>query len=376
MAAVDMTDPDDTIVDAGYEKIPVTFSFNVGTMTKPDDVRHLHIHPNSALEFFGVDHHDVINPQDVSITTSANSGNFAVSLFHGVKTNAETGEVEPIYLKTIGTAGAISDSFKEGGEKAHQAHAFSFPGRVTTLNHKIMPSEGQTSEFEHDRLTKRLSSNWKMMTEANVNAEVEQTSLDGDKRYIVSAVDSNGTPSAIHKLLTSAKAGYMGGIFANDQRKAVGVDGQPGYELHPKELAHLHSTMTNILSTKTDFKHGFGVKIQRIGEPTITPNAKGVMTELEPLTGADKTFTVHLDFNRKPFHPETGFVQSAKPAITTQSHIDAYTGGGPTRSGVVGGTPVKIVRNLGFSDKIARDPNASGRINVEKVVPSLDVLAD
>jgi hypothetical protein len=345
------------VMENGYTSFDPHFIFDVSSMLDVGDTRNLHIHPDYVMKLAGVSDPDLINAHSMKISTTANGGAFSVSIFHTVK-DAGNGQVKPVYAKLGRSTGMV-----DGGDENPHAITLHSGHHMTTMGERseskvynIVPSSGQLSAYEGERLIKRLSTKWNDLGPGNVDVAITKSTLDGEKRYVVGSHAADGAPSAIHRLLTGAEASVFGGKYAGEKGKTVGPDGKAAYELTGEHFKVLRKDLHNILRTETDFEGGLGVKLVR--------------TKLAPVySDADKYLTVKLDIGRHPFDARTGFKQAAPSKMLTQAHFDQLEGGVPitqTSAAMYG------QRVVGFADKVLSDPDAASRVVTEAFVGGED----
>lgn len=358
MAAPAPVAPSD--MDKAYPDVDLKFRFNVKNMstTGSSSVANLHWHPDHLLELAGISDHDLLNAHTATITTSANGGQYGVSLFHTVKKDKTTKKFTPTWVKVIGSEGLLVDSDDAGGEMAHSAHHITMPGLSSTKSLSLHPSSGMLSGTEGERLVKKLSSKWRDVSHDNVNVAVTKVALDDETRYVVHEKDAKGVPSALHRLLVSAEKNprFFGGRYAGENGKTTGIDGKMAYEMPASDFYDLKNQLADILETKTDFRDGLGVQITKIADaPLHSPG--------------DNHLVVHVKLQRHPFDPEHGFKQSQPARVVTAAHIDTLEGGGPPSN-----TSTLLTRGVvGFGDKLRTDPEAASRVKMEAFVPGEDV---
>lgn len=331
-----MATPDKHIIDHGQDTVRLVYSLRTEGM-KRGDVRSMHIKKEHLQDASGVQHIDLLNPKNIEVQLESTAGKLGVNLHH---------DENRVHRLSTATRAVLVDQ-ETGIADAH--HAISSSNGVSDIHTlKMEPTADQLPE-NTKILHKRINSTWSNMDTSNVSAGVHTSTLNDETRYLVPQTADDGTPNAMHQLLSQngTNSKLFGGKYMNTRAKFTSINGKKAYVLPAADFNTLKGSLNESLSTKSPFQHGLNVSVKKLDDRP---------------TSRHPTYA-HIKINRTPLHSKEGY-KAVESNRVTDAHVAALTGTVPE----VKATTATIVAP-GFEEVVGKSNALETRA---KVVPFID----
>lgn len=292
---------DKHIIDHGQDTVRMVYAIRTEGM-KNGEKRAMHINTEHLKNAAGIQHIDLLNPKNIEVQMESSAGKLGVSLHHD--------EARQHRLSTATRAILVN---QETGV-ADAYHAISSSSGVSDVhNIKMEPTADQLPE-NTKILHKRINSTWSNMDTSNVTAGVHTSTLNDETRYLVPQTADDGTPNAMHQLLSQngTNSKLFGGKYMNTKAKFTSINGKKAYVLPKEDFNTLKGSLNESLSTKSPFQHGLNVTVTKLDNRP---------------TSRHPTYA-HIKIHRTPLHSTEGYKASESNRVT-DAHVAALTGSVP-----------------------------------------------
>jgi hypothetical protein len=294
-------------VDHGDRKVVMNFPVDVSKL-RPGFTTNVHVSGEQLLQAARVHNPDILNFRTVKVSTKPHDGVYGVTLVHSASeatgANMEkTLKTDPI--RTVEHATVVPT----GTTTVYSTHHISSPGVESASQLTLIPGK-EHNESHLKNINKRSTARWTGFSMENhrkdgLDSRRSRTD-DKDRTVFVGQYHpETKLESAMYSFLERARdrSDIYEGRYSKAKLPEKPIhNNTPVYPMKYSDYVHLHTRISNILSTKSKYATGAGIVVTRMDR-----NESANMS---------KPLHVQVEFERVPMHRSEGFSQYKLPCDT------------------------------------------------------------